>query len=294
MCKKVLTRYSINVILISTSNITPSYLKFSYNFILVVRLLKRSESEFIMTTKKSVKVDGEFLTSLFENKANEILAKESKKKATKKVSTEKSEVKAEKPKTKKTVKATKKADTETVKKDEKITKKPATKKVTKKAEKPATKKVTKKAEKPATKKVTKKAEKPAKEQAEKPKKATKKAKAEVEQEQEKALRRIEKPLKIAKSTYKVVTDINNYDELLKAVESEREIAVAFDCSEVSKSDYENIFHVPYVNMKDNFDVCEPIFIGEKVPRLVFASIYSEALWDLFPEEFDLVSAILEK
>ena len=239
MCKKVLTRYSINVILISTSNITPSYLKFSYNFILVVRLLKRSESEFIMTTKKSVKVDGEFLTSLFENKANEILAKESKKKATKKVSTEKSEVKAEKPKTKKTVKATKKADTETVKKDEKITKKPATKKVTKKAEKPA------------TKKVTKKAEKPAKEQAEKPKKATKKAKAEVEQEQEKALRRIEKPLKIAKSTYKVVTDINNYDELLKAVESEREIAVAFDCSEVSKSDYENIFHVPYVNMKED-------------------------------------------
>lgn len=223
-----------------------------------------------MTTKKSVKVDGEFLTSLFENKANEILAKESKKKATKKVATEKSEVKEEKPKTKKTVKATKKADTEKVVKDEKITKKPATKKVVKKAEKPA------------------------KEQAEKPKKATKKAKAEVEQEQEKALRRIEKPLKIAKSTYKVVSDITNYDELLKAVEEEREIAVAFDCSEVSKNDYENIFHVPYVNMKDNFDVCEPVFIGEKIPRLVFASIYSEALWDLFPEEFDLVSAVLEK
>ena len=219
-----------------------------------------------MTTKKSVKVDGEFLTSLFETKANEILAKESKKKATKKVATEKSEAKDEKPKTKKTVKATKKADTETVKKDEKITKKPATKKVVKKAEKPA------------------------KEQAEKPKKA----KAEVEQEQEKALRRIEKPLKIAKSTYKVVTDINNYDELLEAVESERGIAVAFDCSEVSKSDYENIFHVPYVNMKDNFDVCEPIFIGEKVPRLVFASIYSEALWDLFTDEFNLLSAVLEK
>lgn len=222
-----------------------------------------------MTTKKSVKVDGEFLTSLFETKANEILAKESKKKATKKVATEKSEVKDEKPKTKKTVKASKKADTEKVVKDEKITKKPA-------------------------KKVAKKAEKPAKEQAEKPKKATKKAKAEVEQEQEKALRRIEKPLKIAKSTYKVVTDINNYDELLEAVESEREIAVAFDCSEVSKSDYENIFHVPYVNMKDNFDVCEPIFIGEKVPRLVFASIYSEALWDLFTTEFNLISAVLEK
>ena len=218
--------------------------------------------------KKTTEITGEFLTNLIEQKADEMLAKEKapKKKATKKVA-EKSEVKEPK---KKTVKATKKADTEKVVKDEKITKKPATKKVVKKAEKPA------------------------KEQAEKPKKATKKAKAEVEQEQEKALRRIEKPLKIAKSTYKVVTDINNYDELLEAVESEREIAVAFDCSEVSKSDYENIFHVPYVNMKDNFDVCEPIFIGEKVPRLVFASIYSESLWDLFPEEFDLVSAVLEK
>ncbi len=227
-----------------------------------------------MTTKKSVKVDGEFLTSLFENKANEILAKESKKKATKKVATEKSEVKDEKPKTKKTVKASKKADTEKVVKDEKITKKPATKKVTKKAEKPA------------------------KEQAEKPKKVTKKAekveKVEQEPEQEKALRKITKSLKIAKSTYKVASDITNYDELLKAVESEREIAVAFDCSEVSKTDYENIFHVPYVSMKDNFDVCEPIFIGEKVPRLVFASIYSEALWDLFTDEFDLLSAVLEK
>ena len=41
-----------------------------------MRYLKRSESEFIMT-KKSVKVDGEFLTSLFEEKANEILEKES-------------------------------------------------------------------------------------------------------------------------------------------------------------------------------------------------------------------------
>lgn len=219
--------------------------------------------------KKTTEITGEFLTNLIEQKADEMLAKEKapKKKATKKVA-EKSEVKEPK---KKTVKATEKAGAEkVVKDDEKITKKPATKKVVKKAEKPA------------------------KEQAEKPKKATKKAKAEVEQEQEKALRRIEKPLKIAKSTYKVVTDINNYDELLEAVENEKEIAVAFDCSEVSKSDYENIFHVPYVNMKDNFDVCEPIFIGEKVPRLVFASIYSEALWDLFPEEFDLVSAILEK
>lgn len=265
MCKKVLTRYSINVILISTSNIIPSYLKFSYNFILVVRLLKRSESEFIMTTKKSVKVDGEFLTSLFETKANEILAKESKKKATKKVATEKAEVKEEK---QKTVKATKKADTEKVVKDEKITKKPATKKVVKKAEKPA------------------------EEQAEKPKKATKKAKAEVEHEQK--LRKISKSLKVAKTTYKVVEDIKSYEELLKAVEEGQEIAVAFDCSEVAKKDYEEIFHVPYVNMKDNFDICEPIFIGEKVPRLVFASIYSEALWDLFTTEFDLISAVLEK
>ena len=214
--------------------------------------------------KTTAEVNANYLANLFEEKANEILEKE--KKATKKKATKKAETvakaeiteKAEKPKTVK--KATKKA-TEKVVKDKKITKKP-------------------------TKKVVKKAEKP--------KKATKKAKAEVEQEQEKALRRIEKPLKIAKSTYKVASDITNYDELLKAVESEREIAVAFDCSEVSKTDYENIFHVPYVNMKDNFDVCEPIFIGEKVPRLVFASIYSEALWDLFTTEFDLISAVLEK
>ena len=220
-----------------------------------------------MTTKKSVKVDGEFLTSLFETKANEILAKESKKKATKKVATEKSEVKAEK--TKKTVKASKKADTEKVVKDEKITKKPA-------------------------KKVTKKAEKPAKEQAEKPKKATKKAEKVEKVEQEQELRKISKSLKVAKTTYKVVEDIKSYEELLKAVEEGREIAVAFDCSEVAKKDYEEIFHVPYVNMKDNFDICEPIFIGEKVPRLVFASIYSEALWDLFTTEFNLISAVLEK
>lgn len=218
-------------------------------------------------TKKSTTIDANYISNLFEEKAQEILEKEKapKKKATKKLA-EKSEVKAPK----KTVKATKKADTEKVE-DEKITKKAPTKKVAKKAEKPA------------------------KEQAEKPKKATTKAKAEkVEQEQEKELRKIEKSLKIAKSTYKVAIDINSYDELLKAIESEREIAVAFDCSEVSKSDYESIFHVPHVKMKDDFDVCEPIFIGEKVPRLVFASIYSEALWDLFPEEFDLVSAVLEK
>lgn len=216
--------------------------------------------------KTTAEVNANYLANLFEEKANEILEKE--KKATKKKATKKAETvakaeiteKAEKPKTVK--KATKKSTEKVVKDGEKITKKPA-------------------------KKVVKKAEKPAEEQAEKPKKVEK-----VEQEQE--LRKISKSLKIAKSTYKVVSDITNYDELLKAVESEREISVAFDCSEVSKTDYENIFHVPYVNMKDDFDVCEPVFIGDKVPRLVFASIYSEALWDLFPEEFDLVSAVLEK
>ena len=223
--------------------------------------------------KTTAEVNANYLANLFEEKANEILEKE--KKATKKKATKKAETvakaeiteKAEKPKTVK--KATKKSTEKVVKDDEKITKKPA-------------------------KKVVKKAEKPAEKQAEKPKKATKKTEKVEKVEQEQELRKISKSLKIAKSTYKVVSDITNYDELLKAVESEREISVAFDCSEVSKTDYENIFHVPYVNMKDNFDVCEPVFIGDKVPRLVFASIYSEALWDLFPEEFDLVSAVLEK
>ena len=218
-----------------------------------------------MTTKKTVKVDGEFLTNLFEQKAEEILAKEKapKKKATKKVA-EKSEVKEPK----KTVKA-KKADTEKVEKDEKITKKPATKKVVKKAEKPA------------------------KVQAEKPKKATKKAEKVEKVEQETTeLRKISKSVKIAKTTYEVVENITSYDELLKAVEGGQDVVIAFDCSEVVKKEYEEIFHVPYVNMKDDFDICSPIFIGEKVPRLVFASLYSEALWDLFPNEFELVSAVL--
>lgn len=219
-----------------------------------------------MTTKKTVKVDGEFLTNLFEQKAEEILAKEKapKKKTTKKVA-EKSEVKEPK---KKTVKATKKADTEKVETDEKITKKAPTKKVAKNAEKPA------------------------KEQAEKPKKATTKAKAEKVEQETTELRKISKSVKIAKTTYEVVENITSYDELLKAVEEGRDVVIAFDCSEVSKKEYEEIFHVPYVNMKDNFDICSPIFIGEKVPRLVFASLYSEALWDLFPNEFDLVSAVL--
>lgn len=218
-------------------------------------------------SKKSTLINGDYITNLFEEKAEEMLAKEKApktKKATKKVA-EKSEVKEPK---KKTIKA--KAEKVEKVEDEKITKKAPTKKVAKKAEKPA------------------------KEQAEKPKKATKKAEKVEKVEQEQELRKISKSLKLAKTTYKVVEDITSYEELLKAVESEREIAVAFDCSKVTKKDYEEIFHVPYVNMKDNFDICEPIFIGEKVPRLVFASIYSEALWDLFTTEFDLISAVLEK
>lgn len=221
--------------------------------------------------KSTTTINADYLTNLFEEKANEILEKEkkaskSKKKADVFVKAEITE-KAEKPK--KTVKrATAKKTAEKVETDEKITKKAPTKKVVKKAEKPV------------------------KEQVEKPKKATKKTEKVEKVEQE--LRKISKTLKIAKTTYKVVEDIKSYEELLKAVEEGREIAVAFDCSEVAKKDYEEIFHVPYVNMKDNFDVCEPIFIGEKVPRLVFASIYSESLWDLFPDEFDLVSAVLEK
>lgn len=221
----------------------------------------------------TAEINANYLANLFEEKANEILEKE--KKATKK-------------------KATKKA--ETVAKAE-ITEKAEKPKTVKKATKKATEKVensdkSQSTEKP--KKVVKKAEKPAKEQAEKPKKANKKAEKVEKVEQEQELRKISKSLKVAKTTYKVVEDITSYEELLKAVEEGREIAVAFDCSEVAKKDYEEIFHVPYVNMKDNFDICEPIFIGEKVPRLVFASVYTEALWDLFTTEFDLISAVLEK
>lgn len=214
-------------------------------------------------------INGEALVNLFKTQAEEILSEEKKapkKKATKKV-TEKSEVKEPK---KKIVKATKKADTKTVATDEKITKKAPTKKVVKKAEKQA--------EKPT----------------EKPKKATKKAKAEKVEQEKTELRKISKSVKIAKTTYNVIDDITTYEALLEAVENGREVAIAFDCAEVSKKEYESIFHVPYVDMKDNFDVVSPIFIGEKVPRLVFASLYSEALWDLFPEEFDLVSAVLEE
>lgn len=226
-----------------------------------------------MKKKTTAEINANYLANLFEEKANEILEKE--KKATKK-------------------KATKKA--ETVAKAE-ITEKAEKPKTVKKATKKATEKVENSDKSQSTenpKKVVKKAEKPAKEQAENPKKATKKAEKVEKVGQEQELRKISKSLKVAKTTYKVVEDITSYEELLKAVEEGREIAVAFDCSEVAKKDYEEIFHVPYVNMKDNFDICEPIFIGEKVPRLVFASVYTEALWDLFTTEFDLISAVLEK
>ena len=210
--------------------------------------------------KSTATINGEYLANLFEQKAEEILAKEKapKKKATKKVA-EKSEVKEPK---KKTIKA--KAE-----KVEKVVKSRST-------------------EKP--KKVVKKAEKPAKEQAEKPKKATKKAKAEVEQAKE--LRPLTE-IKIAKTEYILDDTIKSYDDLVKAIEDEKEVFVAFDISEVDSKEYENIFHVPFEkSMKDKFDVCTPIFVGEKNPRLVFASVYTEALWDLFPDEFELLSAVL--
>ena len=232
---------------------------FFINFIKVVRYLKRSESEIIMK-KSTATINGEYLANLFEQKVEEILAKEEapKKKATKKVA-EKSEVKEPK---KKTIKA--KAE-----KVEKVVKSQST-------------------EKP--KKVVKKAEKPAKEQAEKPKKATKKAKAEVEQAKE--LRPLTE-IKIAKTEYILDNTIKSYDDLVKAIEDEKEVFVAFDISEVDSKEYENIFHVPFEkSMKDKFDVCTPIFVGEKNPRLVFASVYTEALWDLFPDEFELLSAVL--
>lgn len=215
--------------------------------------------------KSTATINGEYLANLFEQKAEEILAKEKAsktKKAPKKVA-EKSEVKEPK---KKTIKA--KAE-----KVEKVVKSQST-------------------EKP--KKVVKKAEKPAKEQAEKPKKATKKAKAEkVEQESEKQELRPLTEIKIAKTEYILDDTIKSYDDLVKAIEDEKEVFVAFDISEVDSKEYENIFHVPFEkSMKDKFDVCTPIFVGEKNPRLVFASVYTEALWDLFPDEFELLSAVL--
>ena len=229
-----------------------------------MRYQKRSESEIIMK-KSTATINGEYLANLFEQKAEEILAKEKApktKKATKKVA-EKSEVKEPK---KKTIKA----KAEKVEKVE-IEKSQSTKKVVKKAPKA----------------VEKTAEK-------EPKKTTKKAKAEtVEQESEKQELRPLTEIKIAKTEYILDDTIKSYDDLVKAIEDEKEVFVAFDISEVDSKEYENIFHIPFEkSMKEKFDVCTPIFVGEKNPRLVFASVYTEALWDLFPDEFELLSAVL--
>lgn len=192
-------------------------------------------------------------------------------------------------------KATAKAEITEKAEKPKTVKKEATKKVvTKKAEKVEKSEKSQSTEKPK-KVVAKKAEKPAKEQAEKPKKATKKAekaeKAEA-QEKEQELRPLTS-IKVAKTDYILDDTIKNYDDLVKAIESEKDVYVAFDISEVDSKEYESIFHVPYEkSMKEKFDICTPIFVGEKNPRLVFASIYTEALWDLFPDEFDLLSAVL--
>lgn len=152
--------------------------------------------------------------------------------------------------------------------------------------------ITEKAEKPKT---VKKAPKAVEKTAEKePKKTTKKKAETVEQasEKEQELRKLD-TLKIAKVTYERVENITSYDELSKAIEKGDDVYVAFDISSVKPSEYENIFHVPFSkDMKDNFDICQPIFICDKNPRLIFASLYTEALWDLFPDEFDLLSAVL--
>lgn len=173
----------------------------------------------------------------------------------------------------------------------KTVKKATTKKaVAKKAEKVEKSEKSQSTEKPK-KVVAKKAEKPAKEQAEKPKKAEKAEKVEA-QEKEQELRSLTS-IKVAKTEYILDDTIKNYDDLVKAIESEKDVYVAFDISEVDSKEYESIFHVPYEkSMKEKFDICTPIFVGEKNPRLVFASIYTEALWDLFPDEFDLLSAVL--
>lgn len=191
-------------------------------------------------------------------------------------------------------KATAKAEiTEKAEKPKTVKKATTKKAVAKKAEK--TEKVEKSQSTEKPKKVVKKAEKPAKEQAEKPKKATKKAEKveKVEaQEKEQELRPLTS-IKVAKTDYILDDTIKNYDDLVKAIESEKDVYVAFDISNVESKEYENIFHVPYEkSMKEKFDICTPIFVGEKNPRLVFASIYTEALWDLFPDEFDLLSAVL--
>ena len=226
-----------------------------------------------MTKKSTNTINGEALVNLFEKQANEILEKEkaTTKRKAKKATVEKAEIteKAEKPKT--------------VKK--------ATKTVKKTADKVEN---SEKSQSTKPKKVAKKAPKTVEKTADKePKKTTKKAKAEtVEQAKEQELRKLD-ALKIAKVTYERVENINSYDELSKAIEKGDDVYVAFDISSVKPSEYENIFHVPFSkDMKDNFDICQPIFICDKNPRLIFASLYTEALWDLFPDEFELLSAVL--
>ena len=216
-----------------------------------------------MTKKSTNTINGEALVNLFEKQAEEILTREKKapkKKATKKV-VEKSEVKEPK---KKTIKA----KAEKVEKVENSEKSQSTK----------PKKVVKKAPKTVEKTTEKE-----------PKKTTKKKAEEVEQA---GIRKLDS-LKIAKVTYERVDNITSYDELSKAIEKGDDVYVAFDISSVKPSEYENIFHVPFSkDMKDNFDICQPIFICDKNPRLIFASLYTEALWDLFPDEFELLSAVL--
>lgn len=220
------------------------------------------------TTKE---INANYLANLFEEEANKILEKEkaTAKRKAKKTTVEKAEIteKAEKPKT--------------VKKATKTVKKTADK--VEKSESQST------TEKP--KKVVKKAPKTVEKTADKePKKTTKKAKDEEVEQAE--IRKLDS-LKIAKVTYERVDNITSYDELSKAIENGDDVYVAFDISSVKPSEYENIFHVPFSkDMKDNFDICQPIFICDKNPRLIFASLYTEALWDLFPDEFELLSAVL--
>lgn len=227
-----------------------------------------------MTKKSTNTINCEALVNLFEKQANEILEKEkaTTKRKAKKATVEKAEIteKAEKPKT--------------VKKATKTVKKTADKvENSEKSQSTKPKKVVKKAPKTVEKTANKE-----------PKKTTKKKAETVEQasEKEQELRKLDS-LKIAKVTYERVDNINSYDELSKAIENGDDVYVAFDISSVKPSEYENIFHVPFSkDMKDNFDICQPIFICDKNPRLIFASLYTEALWDLFPDEFELLSAVL--
>lgn len=207
------------------------------------------------------KINGEAVVSLFAELAEKEQKRATNRKTTKKADVvEKAEI-TEKPKTVK--KATKKATEKPVEKKSDV-KSQSTKKAEKPAEKP----------KKVVKKTTKKAEK-------------------VEQESEKQELRPLTEIKIAKTEYILDDTIKSYGDLVKAIEDEKEVFVAFDISEVDSKEYENIFHVPFEkSMKEKFDICTPIFVGEKNPRLVFASVYTEALWDLFPDEFELLSAVL--